>query len=99
MSKTKRKEKSEGEHYRGEIRRLKKVIRSLEQELRESKKHEHMFEISQDEEDTNDSEDTFRSLKKLQECDVCGKGHYVEFEIIGRVIGTCNICGDRKRLR
>jgi hypothetical protein len=95
----KKREKSEGEFYRSEIRRLKKVIRSLEQEVRALKKYEHQYEISQDEEVETSEEDTHTVLKKLQQCDNCGKGYYNEFEIIGRVIGTCNICGDRKRIK
>ncbi len=32
-------------------------------------------------------------------CENCGKGFYKEFEIMGKIFGTCNICEDRKKLK
>lgn len=88
----------------GEIRRLEKVIKSLRAENRSLKKHEHAYEIhkeSQDDEIMTDSEDTHAVLKKLIPCDSdsCGKGYYRELDIIGRLYGTCTVCGYSKRLK
>lgn len=99
MGKVKNKEGSQTRFLEGEIRRLKKVVRSLESENRALKKHEHQYEIIQDEEYTNDSEDTHPQLKKGIPCEICGKGFYVEFEIRHMIYGTCNICESRKKLK
>ena len=32
------------------------------------------------------------------DCLDCGKGKYDVFEIMGKVYGTCTICGDRRKL-
>lgn len=99
MGKTKNKNHDEVRFLQGEVRRLKKVIRSLEAEVRSLKKHEHMYEITQDEEYISDSEDTHPVMTKAEPCERCGKGFYKEFELAGRVFGTCNICEARKRLK
>ncbi len=101
MGKTKNKEGSEVSYLRGEVRRLKKLVKGLEQENRSLKKHEHMYEISQDEELDGSEEDTFVDLKKLIPCssESCGKGFYKEMEIANKLYGTCNICGFSKRLK
>lgn len=94
MSKTPRKTKSEVEHLRGYVRELERLVRSLQQQLRQYEKYEQK---SQDEEIVTDTEDTFPSLKV--KCDSCGKGTFDEYEIMGKIIGTCNICGERRRLK
>lgn len=102
LSKTRNKEGSEVRHLQGEVRRLKKVIRSLESEIRALKKWEHNYHTkieSQDEEITSDSEDTHVVLKPRKPCEHCGKGFYVEFEIMDKIFGTCNVCQHRKRLK
>ncbi len=97
MSKTKNKNHDEVRFLQGEIKRLNKLVRSLESEIRSHKKHEHMYELSQDEEVLTDSEDTY--IKRGVSCGECGKGIYKEFEIRGMTYGTCNICGARKKLK
>lgn len=32
-------------------------------------------------------------------CDSCGKGHYDELVLLDKVYGTCDTCGERKRLK
>jgi hypothetical protein len=95
MSKTPRKTKSEVEHLRGQVRELERLVRSLQQQLRQYEKYEQK---SQDEELVTDNEDTFPSSFRVK-CDSCGKGTFDEYEIMGKVIGTCNICGERRRLK
>lgn len=59
-----------------------------------------MYEIqSQDEEIETSNEDTF--TKRLIPCDSdsCGKGFYLEMELLGKLYGTCTICGYHKRLK
>lgn len=100
MGKVKNKDHNETRFLQGEIRRLKKIIKSKDMEIRALKKHEHLYEISQDEEIETDSEDTM-SIKKLIPCesDSCGKGFYIEMELLGRCYGTCSLCGYHKRLK
>jgi archaellum component FlaC len=95
MGKTPRKTRSEVEHLRGRVRELEKLVRSLQQQVRQYEKYEQV--VGQDEEQATDTEDTFPSHKI--KCDSCGKGALDEYEIMGRVIGTCNVCGERKKIR
>lgn len=97
MSKTKNKSHKRNEEERGYIRELESRVRQLEQELKQVRK----WNQPQDTDERNyDSEDTYPDLKKkLQDCDECGKGKYEEFELLGKIFGTCNICGNRKRLK
>lgn len=99
MGKVKNKEGSQTRFLEGEVRRLKKVIRGLESEIRSLKKYEHFWDVTQDEEYIADSEDTHPVVTKLEPCLECGKGFYQEFELVGRIFGTCNICEARKRLK
>ncbi len=96
LAKTKQKNRSKEEATRGYVRELEKEIRSLRQQLRQFEKYGR----SQDEEKKYDSEDTYPDLKpKIQDCVDCGKGKYEEFELLGKVFGTCNVCSHRKRLK
>lgn len=99
----KKKEKSSDEYFRGEIRRLKKVIKNLESELRSHKKWEHTYEVTQDDNEVaGDSEDTMIDLKPRILCDGedgCFKGYFQEIEIMDRVYGSCPVCERRKRLK
>ena len=94
----KKKERTPDEHFKGQIRELEKEIRRLRQQLRQYEKYERSQE---DDGMVKDSEDTYASLPKLHKCqsDSCGKGVYVEIELLGRTYGTCNVCNERKRLK
>ena len=92
----KRRERNSDEFYRARIRELEKEVRSLQKRVKELEKYER----SQDEpEPAGDTEDTFVDLPKLSVCGDCAKGLMVEFELMGKVYGTCSTCGHRKRLR
>ncbi len=95
----KNKSKNGEEWLRGQIRELQKENRALKKQLKQLQKKEHIFDESQDEEVCGDSEDTHIELPKLIKCEDCGKGVYVEYELMGKVFGTCNICNNRKRLK
>jgi len=94
----KRKDKSPEEFYKGQIRELTAENKSLKKQLKQLEKRER---LGQDEEIATDTEDTFPEVKYRRRCDStsCGKGVYDEYEILGKIIGTCNVCGDRKRLK
>lgn len=82
------------------IRDLEKQVRTLTKELQYYKKRSHIFENPEkDEEIINDSEDTMIDLKRKIICEECGKGTYVEFEIMDKCYGTCNVCEHRKRIK
>jgi len=102
LSKTKNKSRSSDEHQRGLIRELQKENRALKKQLKQYEKYEHkdLIELGQDDKDVaKDSEDTFVDLKKKVSCGDCGKGYFEEYELMGKIYGTCNICGFRKRLK
>ena len=96
MAKTKRKSHKNSSQREKE---LEQQVRSLQKQLKQAEK----FKFPQEsDEKVYDSEDTFPELKKiLQDCEECGpgKGKYDEFEIAGKTYGTCNVCGNRKRLK
>ena len=91
----KRREKNPDEHFRGIIREQAKEIRQLLKRIKELEK----FQFPQDEEFISDNEDTHVDLPKTIVCEDCMKGHYQEFELMGKVYGTCTVCEHRKRLK
>ena len=103
LGKVKKTDHSEIRYLKGLVRELQKQLRVLRKELSYFKKRNHLFDDSQDEEIETDSEDTYPIFEPIQDnlktCDMCGKGKLVEFEIIGKVFGTCNTCGERKKLK
>jgi chromosome segregation ATPase len=88
------KEKSEVEHLKGVIRDLEKQVKSLTQKLKYFEKRSHLNELTEELEN-----DPPPPPKRLKDCVECGKGKYEEFELLNKLYGTCNICGDRKRLK
>lgn len=99
----KKRSKSGEEWLRGQVRELQKENRALKRQLKFLEKKEHIFDddTSQEVEVAGDSEDTYPDMqrKAKEPCSDCGKGFMDEFEFLGRVFGTCNICGNRKRLK
>ncbi len=83
---------------RGIIKELEKQVRSLQKENKELSKSKHIFiDKSDSDEISQDSEDTY--IKPKKRCIHCGKGFLEEFEIMGKVFGTCNICEHREKLK
>jgi hypothetical protein len=103
LGKTKNKEGSELRYLQGEVRRLNKIIRHLESQIKSHRKYEHMYEISQDDKDVAaDTEETMVELSKLIRCDGpegCGKGVFTEMHIMDKIYGCCTVCDRRKRLK
>lgn len=95
MGKTKNKNSSSEEYYKGEIRKLKKEVKQLRKQLQQNT---HEPREQDDEELAVDHEDTIVEIKRLQNCTSCGKGKMIEFEIMGKIFGTCSVCGERKKL-
>ena len=90
----KTRESDPSEFYKKQIRELKKQIRQLQQQLKQYQKYER----SQEEDVSTDTEDT--QPKQIESpCLDCGKGKLKYFEIVGKVFTTCDICGDRKRIK
>lgn len=99
MGKTKQKNGSELEYFRGIVKELESENRSLKKELRRYEKYQSK---SQDEEVMTESDDTMtdKEFKLKKDCDSCGKGKVIQtLEVMGKVYGTCNICGAHERLR
>lgn len=102
MGKVKNKEGSEIRYLQGEVRRLSKVIRHLESQLKSHRRHEHLFEVSQDDKDAvADCEDTIDvSIAIRCEGDEgCFKGVFTEIHIADKIYGKCTTCDRRKRLK
>lgn len=86
------------EELLGELRQLRKLVKSLRQRVRQLEKKEHVF----DDEQASKGEEPLPELPVGNQpilCTSCYKGTYVEFAILDKVIGTCTTCGDRKRLK
>lgn len=84
MSKTYRKSGSELEFLRGEVKRLKKLVRQLQ-------KNAHIYNNIKDlVEDPPDEED-----EKII-CNECGKGEVKILDLGNRQVITCTICDHRK---
>lgn len=103
---SRKRDKNESEHLRGEIKTLQKQLREekaktrqLEKQLSFYEKRKHFHEDTQDNDEIRDSEDTIpKALTK--DCEVCGKGKLIEtLEILGKIFGTCNHCGQNGRIK
>lgn len=94
---SRKRDKSEVDHLRGRIRELESEVKQLMRQLRYYEKRSTTTSL---EEIKPFGEPKIKPVK-LQPCESCGKGHYNEFELMGKVFGTCNIeaCGHRKRLK
>lgn len=99
-----KKDRSELEHLRGENRELTKTIRKLKRQIHQFEKSRHIYhEVISDYEEliVNEQQENIAVEKssKLKKCEKCYSGTMNEFEIMDKVIGTCNSCGFRKRLK
>lgn len=83
-------ESKRDEHYLGQIREYKKLIRSLERRVRELEKGTF-----------NSTEPREESPKKSkpQVCSECARGTLTTTDIVGRVFVSCSICGYRKKIK
>ena len=97
MAKTEKKNHSELKLLRERIRDLEKEVRRLKKENSYHKKHQHMFEESQ-EDDSTEQPEIEVIPHALPDCPDCGKGILRKFEIVGRVFLTCEICDYRKKV-
>lgn len=97
MSKTSRKTHDRSEHLHGLLREKEKEIKTLKQELRQFKKRESLYENNREE--IQEVLVKKEEKKKLRRCTDCSKGFYEEIELMGKVFGTCKICGFRERLK
>lgn len=82
------------EHLKGQLRELAKENRQLNKLLNFYRKREHIKEVIIEAPEEIE-------IKRLSRCTECYKGFYTEFEICGKVYGTCTIkeCGHRMRLK
>lgn len=98
----KKKDKSEAEFYKSTIRELEKENKQLKKTLSYYEKRKHIYnDVLQDYEEMLVQHVPIEEVKnsKINHCEDCFKGTIEEFEIMGKVIGTCNNCGFRKRIK
>lgn len=91
MSKTKRKSHNETRHKDGIIREQAKLIKQLQQRLRQYEKYEQNRP-----DNLLDEPDIEEEIVVKRSCKECGKGKYDELDLGVRIIGTCNVCGHRE---
>lgn len=93
-----KKDKSEVEHLHGLNRELTKQVAALTRQLKYFEKRDHIYDLSPP--DENAVVELPTKKHKLRDCDKdsCG-GQYEEYDILEKTIGTCNVCGDRKRIK
>lgn len=89
---TRKKDKSIEEHLRGEIRKLKKQVKSLTQQLKHYTKKDHLYEETQLEEPEAEVYQEYQ-----EPCPECAKGKLDELVIAGRLLKRCNICTYRSK--
>lgn len=87
-------DKSETEHLKGIVRQQSKRIRQLEKLVRQYEKYERSTSTP-----SSIDDEILEEIKPKTRCTECHKGFYEEFEFIGKIIGTCNICDHRKKLK
>lgn len=89
MGKSKNKSKSEVEHLRGEIRRLKA-------ELKYYKRRAHIENSIMD--DVIDDA-PLEDVKIMDDCAQCGKGCLIEYDFKYATLKKCDNCGHEERKR
>ncbi len=98
----KKKDRSELEWLRGQLRELTKLNRQLKRRLRQLENHKNTYDnyTSQDEDLSEDSEETMPTNVRpvITYCDECGKGKLYTFELIGRLFEACDVCDYRKKV-
>lgn len=89
----KNKESKADEYYLGQIRELKKEVKSLKQVIRALEKQYlyHGGPKSKAPPEPPKREETL--------CKECGKGKLVTVDIVGRVFVNCALCGYRKKVK
>lgn len=97
----KKKDRSEVEWLRGQLRELTKINRQLKKRLKQLENQKNTYDnyISQDEEYSSDSEETTpQNIRPvIKYCSECGKGKLYTFELVGRMFEACDICEYRKK--
>ena len=91
----KKKERTEGEYYRGKIRELEKEIRQLQKHIKFLEKNQHYYEdIILGDKDAAFEETTEKPIC----CPDCGKGTIKVINIIGRIFEECDTCHFRRKI-
>lgn len=90
MSKTRRKNRSEAEHFRGEIKKLESENRQLKKRLKALDKREHFYDDL--------IEAVAGDIKTTEKCKKCKVGDlaFQDFKHIQFIV--CNNCKDRNKV-
>jgi len=89
VSKTQQKNRSEVEHLRGEVKRLKSLNRQLRKRLSASLKKEHFFEQIEEEAD---------EVELVDACSSCGSGVMVAVDLKFVKYKVCSECKHREKI-
>jgi len=97
----KKREKSSDEFYKGQLRELQAENKSLKKRIKQLERREHFADVEQYEDVELPVGEQNAVLEKRIRCDDagCGKGTYDTIELLGKLYGKCNICGNQKRLK
>lgn len=93
MSKTQRKSRSELEHLKGEVKRLKSVNRQLRKKLKEFQNRAHFYENVVDTVIEENDADV-----AIETCNHCGKGEFFVVDLKFVKYKICNVCDHRKKV-
>lgn len=95
----KKRERSETEYLRGQLREAEKLNRQLRKRLKQLEDQKHFYP-SQDEEVSTTTEDTKpKNIRPaIRTCPKCSEGKLREFELIGRTYEECDECEYRKKI-
>jgi predicted nuclease with TOPRIM domain len=91
MAKTKNKNKSEVEYLRGEVKRLKSQLSSLNRRNRNLEKKAHFYE--------NIVDEATEDVDIKNSCPECGKGTLHYYDMVHIKLEICDICDFKRKLK
>lgn len=89
-----KKSHKENEDLLGEIRSLEKSNKELKRQIRQLQR-----QLEKDSSVEEDNEIPELPIGKQDLCNSCGKGKVTVFEIMNMIFTTCQLCGERKKIK
>jgi len=88
------KESKEDEFYKGKIRDLEKLVKTLRKHIRQLEKQRHLWENTKDDDDMH--EVVKEEMKVDLDCPKCKQGVILYTDLGIKMLKTCSICTWRK---
>ena len=93
----KSKTQTEIEWFRGRVKELEKINKSLKKQLRQLEKYQHQYEPLEDVEDAR-NEDGLYEVKKQNTCQSCGKNELKILDLNIYKYFICTLCGFKEKI-